>query len=176
MRHALAAAAVAALLPAAGAALEPRFDHRDAQGPVLELLFDYDSLTASGRSTNAWRPALRAGWGADVTGDGGELIVSADLALRSWSDPGARRVLLSTSARYRGYFGTEEWKTFFEAGLWTPLRSRFGVGPLVGLGVVHDFSQDTGVFAGAEFATAFGDGRIVSVAGLAGLQLRFAMP
>lgn len=176
MRRTLAAAVAAALLPAAAAALEPRFDHRDSHGPVLELLFAHDSVTAAGRSTNAWRPALRAGWGVDVTGDGGELIVAADLALRSWSDPADRRVLLSTSARYRGYFGTEEWKTFFEAGLWTPLTSRLGIGPLVGLGVVYDFSQDTGVFAGAEFATAFGDGRIVSLAGLAGLQLRFALP
>ena len=176
MRAALAAAAAAALLPAAAAALEPRFDHRDSHGPVVELLGGYDSVTASEHTGNAWRPALRAGWGVAVSGEGGELIVAADLALRAWSDPRDERVLLSTSARYRGYFGTEEWKTFFEAGLWLPVRSRLAVGPLVGIGVIHDFSQDWGVFAGGEFASAFGDGRVVSFTVLAGFQLRFAIP
>ena len=174
MRRALALAA--ALLPAAAGALEPRYDHSDSHGPVLELVGAHDSLNASRRTTQSWRPVLRAGWGIDVTGEGSELIVSADLALTSWSDPDRRRVIVATSARYRGYFGTEEWKTFFDAGLWAPLTSRFGVGPLIGLGVMYDFSQDVGVFAGAQFATAFGDGRVVSFGGLAGWQFRFAIP
>jgi hypothetical protein len=171
-----AVAVAAALLPAVAGALEPRFDHGESHGPVLEIVGEHDSVSASGRTFQSWRPALRAGWGVDLTGEGSELIVSADLALRSWSDPGKERVLLGASARYRGYFGTEEWKTYFEAGIWAPLRSRLGIGPLVGLGVVYDFSQDVGVFAGAQFATAFGDGRTVSFAGLAGWQFRFAIP
>lgn len=171
-----ALALLAALLPAAGGALEPRFDHSDSHGPVLEVVGAHDSVAAGGRTSQSWRPALRAGWGVDVTGEGSELIVSADLALRSWRDPGDERVLVTTSARYRGYFGTDEWKTYFEAGVWAPLRSRLGVGPLVGLGVVYDFSLDVGVFAGAQFATAFGDGRTVSLAGHAGWQFRFALP
>jgi hypothetical protein len=175
VRRALAAAA--ALLPAALAgALEPRYDHRDAHGPVVEVLAAYDSVGVSGRTVSSWRPALRAGWGADVTGEGSEVIASADVALRGWSDPDRDHVLLSASARYRTYFGTERWKTFFEAGLWLPIRSRVAVGPLVGIGVVHDFSQDYGVFAGGEFSSAFGDGRVVSFAALAGFQLRFAIP
>ena len=175
MRRVLAVAA--ALLPTAlAAALEPRYDHRDSHGPVVELLTSYDSLGASGRTANSWRPALRAGWGLDVTGEGSEVIASADLALRSWDDPARDHVLLSASARYRTYFGTEEWKTFFEAGLWLPIRSRLAVGPLVGIGAIHDFSQDWGVFAGGEFASAFGDGRVVSFTALAGIQLRFAIP
>ena len=175
MRRALAAAA--ALLPAAFAgALEPRYDHSDSHGPVVELLTSWDSLGVSGRTTDVWRPALRVGWGLDVTGEGGEVIVSADLALRRWDDPGRDHVLLSGSARYRTYFGTEQWKTFFEAGLWLPVRSRLAVGPLVGLGVILDFSRDYGVFAGGEFSSAFGDGRVVSIAALAGFQVRFAIP
>jgi hypothetical protein len=165
-----------AAAPAVGTALEPRYDHRDAHGPVVEILTSYDTVVVSGVTTDAWRPALRAGWGVDVTGEGGELVVSADLALREWSDPGRDHVLLSASARYRSYFGTEEWKTWFEAGLWLPILSRPGAGPLVGLGAIHDFSQDLGVFAGGEFATAFGEGRTVSFAVVAGLQVRFALP
>lgn len=174
MRRALALAA--ALLPAAGGALEPRYDHTDSHGPVLALAGAHDALGAGGRTFEAWRPALRAGWSVDVVGDGSEVIVCADVSLRSWRDPDRRAVHLSTSARYRGYFGTEQWKTYFEAGAWAPLRSRFGVGPVIGLGVVHDFSQDMGVFAGAEFASAFGDGRVISFAGMAGWQFRFALP
>lgn len=174
MRRALAVAA--ALLPVAAGALEPRFDHSDSHGPVVELLGAHDTVSAGGRTFQAWRPALRAGWGVDVTGEGSELIVAADLALKSWSDPGRHEVLVSTSARYRGYFGTEEWKTWFEAGVWAPVRSRLEVGPLVGLGAIYDFSQDVGIFAGLEFATAFGDGRTVSFAGLAGWQFRFGLP
>jgi hypothetical protein len=176
VRRALLAAAVAALLPAAAGALEPRFDHSDSHGPVTELVFAHDSVVSSRRTVNSWRPALRAGWGVDVSGEGSELLVTADLALQSWRDPGEAHVLLAASARYRGYFGTEQWKSYFEAGLWAPLRSRLGAGPLVGLGVVHDFSLDYGIFAGGEFATAFGERRIVSFAGLAGIQYRFAIP
>jgi hypothetical protein len=174
VRRALVLAAT--LLPVAAAALEPRYDHSDSHGPVLELLGAHDSLSAGGSSSQSWRPALRAGWGVDVTGEGSELIIAADLALRSWSDPERHGVQLSTSARYRGYFGTEQWKTFFDAGVWAPITSRLGIGPLIGLGVVYDFSQDVGVFAGAEFATAFGDGRVVSFGGLVGWQFRFAIP
>ncbi len=171
-----AAVLAVALLPAAATALEPRFDHRDSHGPLLELVGSYDSVTSSGRTHTSWRPALRAGWGFDVTGEGSELIVSVDAALRSWSDPERDHVLFSGSARYRTYFGTEEWKSFFEAGLWVPVRSVLAVGPLVGLGVVYDFSREGGVFVAGEFGTAFGDGRVVSFAGVAGVQLRFAIP
>jgi hypothetical protein len=166
--------AVAVALPAAVGALEPRFDHRDTHGPVVEGVLARDAVTASGRGTaTSWRPALRASWGFDVTGEGSELLVGGDLALRSLDDPDRERVLLGASARYRSYFGTEELKTFFELGLYAPLRSRLAVGPLVGLGVAYDFSRASGVFLGGEFASAFGQARLVSVAFLAGAQVRF---
>jgi hypothetical protein len=172
----LASALALALAPLSARALEPRFDHRDSHGPLLEFLLAHDTVVAGGNTTHSWRPALRAGWGFDVTGEGSELIASADVALRSFDDPARERILVSTSLRYRGYFGTEEWKTFFDAGAWVPLRSRLGIGPLVGVGVIHDFSQDAGLFASAQFATAIGDGRVVSFGGLAGFQFRFAIP
>ena len=175
MRTALALA-VALAAPLSTAALEPSYGHEDAHGPMIELLVLHDTVVANGVTTNAWRPALRAGWSLDVTGSGGELVVAADVALRSWDDPERGRVLASVSARYRGYFGTEEWKSWFEAGLWVPVASRVAVGPLVGVGLMYDFSDAAGVFAGAEFATAVGDGRVVSFGGVAGFQLRFDLP
>jgi hypothetical protein len=175
VRRALAALA-AVLLPVVGGALEPRFDHRDAHGPLVELLQVHDTLVVSGRTTSAWRTAIRAGWGFDVSGEGSELVLSADAALRSWDDPDRDHVLLTASARYRTYFGTEQWKSYLEAGIWAPILSRLGVGPLLGIGVAYDFSQDWGVYGGAQVSTSIGDGRVVSLGGLAGFQLRFAIP
>ncbi|HEX9307796.1 MAG TPA: hypothetical protein VF894_09925 [Anaeromyxobacter sp.] len=174
MIRALLAAAL--LLPAAAGALEPRFDHRDLHGPLVEVLESYDSLAVSGRTHAARRPALRLGWGFDVAGEGNELVAGAEFALRSWDDPERQRVLVAANTRYRVYFGTEELKTFFELGLFAPLRSRLAVGPLVGLGLVYDFSRASGVFVGGQFASAFGNGRVVSFALLAGAQLRFELP
>jgi hypothetical protein len=175
-RRALLAAAVAAL-PAAAAALEERFDHRDTYGPMVEALVALDGVTPSGRSTStSWRPALRASWGFDLTGEGSELLLGGDVALRSLDDPERERVLLAASARYRSYFGTEELKSFFELGVYAPIRSRLSAGPLVGLGLAYDFSRSSGVFLGGEFASAFGQARLVSIAVLAGAQLRFDAP
>ena len=176
MRGVRALLLAALLLPIRAAALEPRFDHRDLHGPVVELLGAYDSVAGQAEANGAWRPALRAGWGFDVAGEGSELVAGAEVALRSWDDPARERVLVAASARYRMYFGTEELKTYFELGLFAPLRSRLAAGPLVGLGAVYDFSRASGVFLGGQFASAFGDGRIVSFALLAGVQLRFELP
>ena len=176
MLRSLVLAAALVTAPLAAAALEPTYGHEDAHGPVVELLLLHDTVVANGVTTHAWRPALRAGWSVDVTGSGGELLVAGDVALRSWDDPEKGRVLASASARYRGYFGTEEWKSWFDAGLWAPLASHFAVGPLVGVGLMYDFSNAAGVFAGAEFATAFGQARVVSFGALCGFQLRFDLP
>jgi hypothetical protein len=168
--------ALAVAFPAAATALEPRFDHRDTHGPVVETLVARDTVARSGRgSATSWRPALRAGWGFDVTGEGSELILAADVALRS-RDPERERVLVAASARFRGYFGTEELKTFFEVGAYAPIRSRAAGGPLIGLGLIYDFSTRGGMFAATEFATAIGAARIFSLAFLAGAQLRFELP
>ena len=172
----LASALALALAPLSARALEPRFDHRDSHGPLLEFLLAHDTVVAGGNTTHSWRPALRAGWGFDVTGEGSELIFSADAALQSWNDPQDDHVLLSATARYRTYFGTEEWKSYFEAGLWAPILSQVAIGPMVGIGVVRDFSQDWGVFAGATFASAIGEARVVSFGAVTGFQLRFAIP
>ena len=95
----------------------------------------------------------------------------------SWpDDPERTRVLASVDARYRGYFGSEQLKTFFDVGLWVPVRSRLAAGPLVGLGAAWDFSRTAGVYASASFSTAFGEARIASLGISAGAQFRFDLP
>jgi hypothetical protein len=168
------AVALLSTLPSAAAALEPRFDHRDTHGPLVSLAFFRDSGAIPGRATAIdWRPALRLAGSVDLVGDGDEFIFGATTRLGGWSDPDRTRTLLALDARYRGYFGTEEWKTFFEVGAWTQLRSRFSVGPLASLGVAYDHTRDVGVFVSLELATGFGAERVASVGGTVGAQFRF---
>ncbi len=173
MRTLAALAVGLALGPAGARAFEPRLDHRDEHGPLVELLAVHDTVAVAGLATEIdWRPALRIAYGLDVTGEGGELFLGAQA--RPWSnDPDRRRVLAALDLRYRGYFGVDELKTFFEAGIWAPVASRRAVGPLVGVGVNYDFSRAAGIYASAGFATAFGQARVVSISASFGAQLRF---
>jgi hypothetical protein len=169
-------AVLLAAAPAVGTALEPRYDHRDSHGPFVEALRAHDTVARPGAPTaSSWRNAVRAGWGFDVSGEGDELIFGGMLALGSPDDPAQMRVLAALDARYRGYFGTEQLKTFFDVGAWVPIRDRLAVGPLVGLGLAWDFSRASGVYAAAGFATAFGEARIASLSLSVGAQLRFGL-
>lgn len=172
----VAVAALVAALLAGGRtrALEPRFDHRDEHGPFVETLLAYDTVAATGRPTvSSFRPTLRLAYGFDVVGEGNELIVGVQGALRSWDDPEREHVNLALDARYRAYFGTEELKTFFDAGLWMPVRSRLAAGPMIGLGVAYDFSRNAGAFVAGGFGTGFGQARIATFSASLGAQLRF---
>ncbi len=179
VRRALAAAAslAAAAIPGGAGALEPRFDHRDSHGPFADALLSYDAVARAGATTaTGWRTGLHAGWGFDVTGEGDDLLIGATVALPWPDDPDRMKVLLALDARYRGYFGTEQLKTFFDVGAWAPLRSRLAIGPLVGIGLAWDYGRGGGVYAAASFATAFGEARIASLSISAGAQVRFDLP
>ncbi len=168
-----AAALAAALAPAFGLALEPRYDHRDEQGVLVEPMLAFDVVAVSGHATHSsWRPGLRLAYGTDVLGEGNELFLGVQTAF-SWSDPSREKIRLAFDARYRNYFGTEQWKTFFELGLWAPVSSRLAIGPLVTIGLAYDLSRSGGVFVNGGFATAFGGARIASFTASAGAQLRF---
>lgn len=162
-----------ALAPLGAQALEPRFDHRDQLGPAVEVLLASDTVAEPRRTSRTTvGPALRLAFGFDPTGDGNDLIVGARLA---WPRPDAERVRVRAAldARYRAYFLTEAWKTFLEVGLFLPVSSRLGAGPMVGLGVAYDFGRSGGVWAGASLATAFGSARFASAAVALGAQMRF---
>ena len=170
----LALAVAAALVPALAAGLEPRFDHRDESGIALEPILAHDTVAVNGQPTHSgWRPALRLAYDWDPLGDGNELFLGVQSALSSWSDPRRTKVRLAVDARYRAYFGLDEWKTFFELGLWAPLSSRLAVGPLATLGVAYDFSRTHGLYADVGFATGLGAARIATFTVSAGGQIRF---
>lgn len=160
--------------PLAAGALEPRFDHRDQQGLLVALETWRESVAVSGKPTLAEvRPRLRLGWGFDLSGEGDELILGGAVRLADWRDPEGQRFLHGLDARYRGYFGTEELKTFFEVGLWAELQNRLVVGPAVGLGLSYDPSRAWGAFLSLHFGTAFGEARVASLGASVGVQLRF---
>lgn len=171
VKAALGLAAVA--LPLAVGALEPRYDHRDMHGPLIEALLARDSVGVGGETADAWRRALRLGYGVEVSGEGDELVLDVEAAAESHADPERERVLLGAGIRYRAYFGTEQAKSFFEFGVRAPLRSRLAIGPALGVGFAYDFSRAAGLFAAAGVWTAFGQARITSVTLSAGAQLRF---
>jgi hypothetical protein len=169
-----ASLAVLLALPSLARALEPRFDHRDQQGPLVEFLVSRDSLAREGERTHvSVRPAVRLAYGFDVTGEGNELLFGGSLRLGGYDDPQKETILATIDSRYRGYFGTEELKTFFEVGLWASLASRLALGPLVGIGVAYDFSRASGLYAAASFSAAYGEARMACFSGSAGYQVRF---
>ncbi len=164
--------ALAGLLAAApAAALEPRYDHRDEMGLLLEGSGSWDAVTLGDRSESLWRrPTLRAAFTFDLSGEGDELVLGG-----AWSGGAATeaRVRWALDARYRGYFGSDEFKTFFEVGLWAPVSPRLAAGPRAGLGAAWDFSRRLGIFLAFGFATAFGEFRGASLDMGAGVQVRW---
>lgn len=162
------------LAAAPAAALEARYDHRDQASLLVEPLLAYDSVAITGRTTHsAFLPTLRFAYGFDPLGDGNEVILGAQVKVGGWSDPERHSVLAGLDARYRAYFGTEQWKTFLDVGAWAPLRSRFAVGPLVGIGVAYDYARAGGVYVDGSFGSGFGQARIATFTLGAGWQTRW---
>jgi hypothetical protein len=149
--------------PAVGRGLEARFDHRDQNGFVAELGFARDSVTEGhGLATTANRPLLRIGYGFDVSGEGDELLLGGSARLGMWNDSRAELLRFALDARYRGYFGTEELKTFFDAGLTAPVSPRFAIGPRVAIGAIYDPDRAGGILALFGFSTGLGRVRLAS--------------
>lgn len=163
------------ILPCGAAlGLEPRYDHRDQKGPLVELLGVRDVHWRGATTGTADRGAVRAAWGFDPTGDGDEIFVGGTLTvLEGERTNGADRVRAGVDARYRVVVGTEELKTVFEIGIAATLVDRLSAGPLVGLGVMYDFSRSFGMFASGFFTAGAGQERLVSFGGGLGFQYRY---
>ncbi len=171
-RPAVAVAWFALLLPATTSALEPRFDHRDQDSLLLEIARSRDTVSvAGGDSRSLFRTQLEIAYGFDVTGDGDELLLG--IATRLGGEDVPESVRWSIDARYRGYFGTEELKTFFDVGLWVPVSPKVGIGPRVDLGVIWDFGRIAGLYASLGVGTALGQIRAFSIEVASGMQVRF---
>ncbi len=162
--------AALALAEPAGA-LEPRFDHREEDGIFAEMGASRDTVSAGGLSATEVVPSLRLAYGADLVGDGSEL--SLGVVLRLGASGGAGRIRHAGDLRYRGYFGTDEFKTFFDVGLWVPFSTRWAIGPRVGLGAIYDFDRRLGIYLSVGFGTGFGEMRVVALEAGAGIHWRW---
>ena len=162
-------ATLAFAVPARG--LEPRFDHRDEDGVFAEMAVSRDTVSTDGLSATRYAPVLRLSYGADLVGDGSEFALGASLRLGSPAGPGGVRY--SADLRYRGYFGADELKTFFDVGIWAPFSTRWAIGPRVGLGAIYDFGRGLGIYLSIGFGTGFGQMRVVALDAAAGLHWRW---
>ena len=159
-------------LPASAAAQwdEPRLDHRGQPslvvGPVLEHLI----VGRAGEETETGTGVAAEGaWGVPLTDEGGEGLVG----LRAGAALDGDQARLAPFALYRGYYGDEDWKTFFDVGVFVRIEPVWGGGARLGFGVQHDPAEHLGIFAGIGGGLAFGDGLQANVDFLAGVQLRF---
>jgi hypothetical protein len=154
-------------------ALEPRFDHRDQHGVLVELGASRDTAGGEGVSTRTnIRPALFAGYTLDATGNGDEAIFGISTRQGGWGFNHSP-VSLALDARFRGLFGSEAFKTFFELGIWAPVHPRAAVGPRAALGALYDFSRQWGLSLSGSFGAAFGEARIISFGAAAAFQIRW---
>ncbi len=165
----IAIAVIVLLSPLGANADEMRLDHRGALG--LELLpgVEHASLVVN---TNLPPPnfdATRFVLGLEPTiaiGREGNEIVGTLRLLRG-PDWGA-----AFGARFRKYFGRDEWKTFADFGIKVDSTPRWAAGPHVGLGVMYEFSPLVGVFANLGGSIEFGNGIRAAAEGFLGLQAR----
>ncbi len=167
-------ASAALVLPMLAGALEPRFDHRDQQGPTAEVFLAKDVLwRGSTSATSAGRGAVRLAWAFDPTGDGDEVQLGGTVTALDGGPADGDSVRWTLEARYRVLGGTEELKTLFDIGVWGSGDDRFVAGPLVGIGLIYDFTRNIGVLGSGFFGAAVGEGRVISFGGGVGVHYRF---
>jgi hypothetical protein len=70
----------------------------------------------------------------------------------------ARSLDLALGGGYRNFFGQDAWQSFFDVGVLVRPFSGPWVGPRVGLGVRHTFSERLAVFGGLGLTLGFGSG------------------
>jgi hypothetical protein len=136
-------AVFAALVTARGAFAEERYDHRGAVGLLVGSGFEYASTIGRIVSVDTAPSAL---FDLGVTTHMGLNSNELKLFARASFIPGVRR--LSLVGGYRGYFGDDRVKTFFDLDLALRLLPQATLGPRVGLGVQYELTPVLGLYAG----------------------------
>ncbi len=78
----------------------------------------------------------------------------------------------AVSAGYRGYFGQERFKTFYDLDGRFDVSPVFTVGPRLGLGLQYEATQTVGVFATLATRIGVGNGVVFNGEIFVGVQLR----
>ena len=144
-----------------------RYDHRGAIGFLLGPGIAFQDRVVSGHLTEqtSWLSLLVGGTFA-IGNEGNELKVLAQ-AYRL-TESGA----LAVSAGYRGYFGQERVKTFFDLDARADVAPNFAIGPRLGLGVQYEVLPTFGIFAAAAAHAGAGHGVVFGAEAFVGIQLR----
>ncbi|MGQ0507163.1 MAG: hypothetical protein ACT4TC_17785 [Myxococcaceae bacterium] len=156
--------------PFAARAEEERYDHRGAVGLLLGVGGEAKSAVASGGSISesGQKLLLELGGTVAVGYNGNELLAM----LRTGR--GGRNADYGAFFGYRGYFGLDRVKTFFDmdaAVQWVP-NVMFTVGPRFGVGVQFEILSLLGAYVALAGQAGFGGGVHFSGELTAGIQLR----
>lgn len=169
-------------------ALEPIEDHRDQWGLTLSAGTVFDTAINQKQTFSyqpGFEPMLELGLTRAVTDTGDEVTLRvrltapvgagsvAGLVLQQSGDPVAGWLGPSLLGGYRGYFGYEGFKTFYDADLFVNSFPYWGVGPDLGLGAQYDFGRIAGIFLRLGFGVTIGETLIASFDGSLGGQVRF---
>jgi hypothetical protein len=124
------------------ASSEERWDHRGSLG-----VFASPGIAAAGRAGLTAGSDFRARLLTDVgltmaVGDDGNELRAYGRVYYGAPVGGAGAL------GYRGFFGTDRWKTFFDLEAMVNVAPLFNVGPRVGIGVVYELTSILGLFAG----------------------------
>lgn len=143
-----------------------RLDHRGAVGLLLGPSLELGEWVKGGKFDEYSRIGGYLGLSFAIGANGNEL--------HGWvrSLSGGGPLAWSGVAGYRGYFGEEQLKTFFDLGARVDLTPQFTLGPRIGFGIQWEFSSLAGVFGGLAAHLGAGNGLRFSAEAFAGVQLR----
>jgi hypothetical protein len=149
--------------------LVPIQDHRDQWGLTASLGTAFDIAGMPGQTTDykpGLKPMLEVGATLAVTDLGDELALRLRFVDVTHIGP---QLLFG----YRGYFGDEELKTYFQADIFLTSAPFWGGGVHGGLGLQYDFDHSWGLFVQAGYGVSFGAAIFNAFDLQAGGQLRF---
>ena len=153
------------LLTSPGSLAAERFDHRGAVGLLLGGGFELGELVRSGQFDEYSRGVAELGLSVAVGENGNEFkaVVQAGHGSElEWTVFGG----------YRGYFGQERLKTFFDLDLAFDVRPSFTAGPRLAFGVQYELHSLVGVFAGLDARLGIGSPARFAAGAFAGIQVR----
>lgn len=165
-------AVAATLCLAAPALAEERLDHRGALGLSLGAGVEHASTQlfsaanpADVKLADATRLVLELDPTFAVGTEGNELV--ATLRFLKGPDAGG-----AVGFGYRGYFGRDEWKTYFQGQLVADSVPSFALGVSAAFGAMYELSPLAGLYAQAGASFEVGANLRVGFELTGGLQLR----
>lgn len=156
-----------ALCAAPAARADERFDHRGALGVLVGGGGEWmNAASGPGLGIQGLRVDVNLGGTWAIGVDGNELLVLARAII------GGPVLEGSLVLGYRGYFGQEQVKTYFDVGVAGHLMPELAVGPRLGFGVQYELSPIAGVYAGLAGQVGLGGTLRFDLELCLGLQLR----